>query len=147
MTQAEYFCSGTASEQDFMHYGLASEYYTHFTSPIRRYADIIVHRMLSASIDANAIYGSELSDKEKIQQLCEVLNNRHRMAQLAARSSVELHTNIFFKGKTEQNEGYVIRILKNGFVVLVPRYRMIIYSSVLKFIELRLTILFIIDTV
>ncbi|CAI2166056.1 14609_t:CDS:10 [Funneliformis geosporum] len=131
MTQAEYFCSGTTSEKDFRHYGLASEIYTHFTSPIRRYSDIIVHRMLYASVDHNATYGRVLIDKEKIQQLCEVLNYRHRMAQMAARSSVELHTNIFFKGKTEQNEGYVIRILKNGFVVLIPRYGIegIVYSS------------------
>jgi exosome complex exonuclease DIS3/RRP44 len=134
MTQAVYFCSGTVSEQDFRHYGLASEFYTHFTSPIRRYSDIVVHRMLAASIDSKVVYGSELTDKRKIQQLCEVLNHRHRMAQLAARSSVDLHTNLFFKGKTEQNEGYVIRILKDGFVVLIPRYCIIIsYYTFLLF--------------
>lgn len=52
----------------------------------------------------------------------QVLNHRHRMAQMAGRSSVELYTNMFFKNKTLVEEGRVIRILKNGFVVLVPRY-------------------------
>lgn len=44
------------------------------------------------------------------------------MAQQASRSSVELYTNLYFKGKTLVEPAYIIRILKNGFVVLVPRY-------------------------
>ncbi|CAG8475982.1 13402_t:CDS:10 [Ambispora leptoticha] len=111
MMQAKYFCSGNFTEKDFLHYGLAAEIYTHFTSPIRRYSDIIVHRLLEACINPNSVYSDELTDKTKMQKLCEGLNYRHVMAQLAARSSVELHTNIFFKGKTEKEEGFVIRVV------------------------------------
>ena len=50
MLSAEYFPSGTFSPPDYRHYGLATEIYTHFTSPIRRYADVVVHRQLSAAI-------------------------------------------------------------------------------------------------
>ncbi|XP_075661191.1 exosome complex exonuclease RRP44 homolog A-like [Castanea sativa] len=42
MTQAVYFCSGDLSPPEYHHYGLAAPLYTHFTSPIRRYADVIV---------------------------------------------------------------------------------------------------------
>lgn len=50
---ALYFCSGELKqEQLFKHYALNVPLYTHFTSPIRRYADIIVHRLLASSLSA-----------------------------------------------------------------------------------------------
>ena len=39
MQQARYFCSGAVTPSEYLHYGLAAPIYTHFTSPIRRYAD------------------------------------------------------------------------------------------------------------
>ncbi len=55
--QASYFGSGDpAAGNDFSHYGLAAPIYTHFTSPIRRYADVVVHRLLSAAIGWVLIY-------------------------------------------------------------------------------------------
>merc|ERR1711939_922859 len=89
MTQAVYFASGTVSESEFKHYGLACPIYTHFTSPIRRYADIIVHRLLAVSIGADTTY-AELVDKKQTQKIAENINYRHRMAQYASRASVNL---------------------------------------------------------
>ena len=44
MSQAKYFSSSQFAPSEFLHYGLAAPIYTHFTSPIRRYADVLVHR-------------------------------------------------------------------------------------------------------
>lgn len=122
MFQAKYFCSGNFTYDAFWHYGLATEIYTHFTSPIRRYADILVHRLLHACIDETQIAKTpSLFDRAKIRDICENINHRHHMAQKASRSSVELYTNLFFRGKVVEEEGYILRTMRNGFSVLIPK--------------------------
>lgn len=121
MAQAVYFCSGMLPPSEYIHYGLAAEIYTHFTSPIRRYSDIIVHRLLAVCIGADASY-PELTDKYKTQAVCNNLNYRHKMAQYAGRASVNLHTHIFFKNRHVDNEGYVLFVRKNALQVLIPKY-------------------------
>ncbi|XP_062220345.1 DIS3-like exonuclease 2 [Phragmites australis] len=58
MQSAEYFCTGDliSRKDDWAHYALSVPLYTHFTSPLRRYPDIIVHRMLNAVIEAEEEY-------------------------------------------------------------------------------------------
>ena len=93
MYQAIYFCSGSVNRADYLHYGLAVPIYTHFTSPIRRYADIMVHRLLSTSIAVDETY-PELLDKLQVQSICNNLNYRKRMADYAGRASVALNTHV-----------------------------------------------------
>lgn len=121
MMQAVYFCSGMIPETEFFHYGLAAKIYTHFTSPIRRYSDILVHRLLAVCIGADASY-PELLDKHKTQAVCNNLNYRHKMAQYAGRASVNLHTHLFFKNRTVDEEGYILFVRKNAVQVLIPKY-------------------------
>eukprot|EP00741_Cyanophora_paradoxa_P002860 tig00000640_g2776.t1 len=121
MNQAVYFSSGEVARENYVHYGLACPLYTHFTSPIRRYADVLVHRLLAACIGLESL-ADHLQNKETVGKACEVMNRRHLMAQRAGRASVQLHTLIFFRGKVVEDDAMVIRVRSNGVVVLVPKY-------------------------
>ena len=127
MSPAQYFCSGEFVPTEWHHYGLAAPVYTHFTSSIRRYADVCVHRLLAAAIGV-APLPPQLLSKSYLHDLCANMNRRHRAAQLAGRASVQLHTLIFFAGEGgKEEDAYVLDVdtdesKEPSFTVMVPRY-------------------------
>ncbi len=72
------------SADNIGHFGLGFEHYTHFTSPIRRYADILVHRLLEANLET--IFRTE---KEILQKQCIYVSAQERKAVEAERESVK----------------------------------------------------------
>lgn len=121
MQQAAYFVSGSLAADHYYHYGLACPIYTHFTSPIRRYADVVVHRLLAASV-AGAGPHAALLDARRQAALADTLNYRHRHAQLAGRASVALNTHILFKNRVEIESAVVLAVKRNALQVLIPKY-------------------------
>ncbi|KAL2865483.1 exosome catalytic subunit DIS3 [Aspergillus lucknowensis] len=137
MTSAEYFSAGAHAESEFRHYGLASPIYTHFTSPIRRYADLLVHRQLAAAInyegeDGRATIEGSIT-RNRLEDICRNINYRHRNAQYAGRASIEYYVGQALKARSEklaadgvdtgiEEDGYVMRVFENGVVVFVPRF-------------------------
>ena len=66
------------------HYGLAFDYYSHFTSPIRRYPDVMVHRLLQHYLD-----GATTTEKEKIEKKCKHSSDMEGLAANAERESIK----------------------------------------------------------
>ena len=96
MNQAKYFPSSEFSYEDFYHYGLAMEIYTHFTSPIRRYSDILVHRLLSAALE-NDYLPMEIANKVKMNKECSQMNRQNRVGFFCGQDSNYFSAFTFFK--------------------------------------------------
>lgn len=114
----------TGSVEDYSHYGLGLDRYTHFTSPIRRYADIIVHRLLLNVIDHSMNY---LPTSSHLQSLCDYINEKHRAAQLIGKESIKLFQILYFKNKKPDDpecivDSVIYSIRNNGVLVFVPKY-------------------------
>ncbi|XP_021340837.1 DIS3-like exonuclease 2 isoform X2 [Mizuhopecten yessoensis] len=92
MQMAVYFCNGCLKdEMMYRHYALSVPLYTHFTSPIRRYADVLVHRALSAALgDTQMQLG-----KDKIQELADNCNVRKKAAKVVSDTCEELFFSAF----------------------------------------------------
>lgn len=95
------------------HYGLAFKYYTHFTSPIRRYPDVMVHRLLQYYLD-----GGETVKKEEYEDLCKHSSEMEKLAADAERSSVKYKQVEFLKDRIGMEfEGTISGVTEWGIYV------------------------------
>uniref|UniRef100_A0A0N4ZKH5 RNB domain-containing protein n=1 Tax=Parastrongyloides trichosuri TaxID=131310 RepID=A0A0N4ZKH5_PARTI len=120
MQMAQYVCAGlTMNEEECKHYCLNTNTYTHFTSPIRRYADIMAHRLLSASLGHSKI--SDLAPKH-MEIICKNSNEKSLSAKTCMEACDELYLGYIVKefGKLEQI-GVVVGILDQAFEVYFPK--------------------------
>lgn len=85
------------------HYGLAFRYYTHFTSPIRRYPDMMVHRLLSHYLNAG-----EAKNKNKYEQMCNHCSEMEKRSMEAERASIKYKQAEFMQDKVGQEFDAVI---------------------------------------
>ncbi len=87
------------STKNIGHFGLAFRYYTHFTSPIRRYPDLMAHKMLRKHLDGKMIGAQELA---KYERLCIQSSEREMAAVAAERDSIKYKQVEFMQSKVGQ---------------------------------------------
>uniref|UniRef100_A0A3P9N1Q2 DIS3-like exonuclease 2 n=1 Tax=Poecilia reticulata TaxID=8081 RepID=A0A3P9N1Q2_POERE len=115
MQLALYFCTGTKLlKEHFRHYALNVPFYTHFTSPIRRYPDIIVHRLLAASLNLQIT---------EVQIRALHCNDKKTLSKKVQELSSELYFGVLVKecGPLE-SKAMVMGVLDKSFDVLVIKY-------------------------
>lgn len=114
MKQARY------SEERQGHFGLAAEYYCHFTAPIRRYPDLVVHRTLHAHLKHPRGLPARLRSRweRKLPEAAEHCSDRERLAAEAERETIELKKAEFMSDKIgERFEGIISGVTPWGFYV------------------------------
>jgi ribonuclease R len=112
MKQAKY------SPDNEGHFGLASEEYAHFTSPIRRYADLVVHRLVKAALHEGEGVPAPVPGHKKLLNVANHLSSRERVAMDAEREILKRVTVLFMRDKVgETFDAVISHITDFGFFV------------------------------
>ncbi len=115
------FMQARYAAENLGHFGLAAPVYTHFTSPIRRYPDLVVHRLLKESLRAAPPTAWQQAMTVKLPDIAAHASARERNADEAEREMEKIKRVQFMAGRVgEEFEGIVFSVIRYGFFVELP---------------------------
>ncbi|XP_060566279.1 helicase with zinc finger domain 2-like isoform X2 [Ruditapes philippinarum] len=116
--RAGYRCSGSlVSKEDFTHFSLNMVAYTHFTSPIRRYNDLIIHRLVHAAVFQKIRSPYE---KEEIDNICMHINSVAKRAKAYEKGCKSLQQAMDYKTNPKMIDCYVDEVTERGMMLCSP---------------------------
>ncbi|KAF8076455.1 SSD1 protein [Lyophyllum atratum] len=124
--RAKYFCAGMLDIAKYQHYALNTPLYTHFTSPIRRYADVLVHRQLESVLQGAGDVKFTM-DRDAVAKVAQQCNIKRDSATLAQEQSAHLFLCVLISDLTQRygpviRQAKVVGVLDAAFDVLVPEF-------------------------
>jgi protein SSD1 len=128
LMRAKYLCNNDNSDPAVLHhFALNVDYYTHFTSPIRRYPDLVVHRQLMAIIQGDKEFNHG-KNKESISNIAYQCNDAKFKAKIAQEQSTQLylahyiHKQISLTKQPIRTTGYIFNMDRFHMDVIIPEY-------------------------
>lgn len=124
LSQEKYFCTGAFDINRYRHYATNAPLYTHFTSPSRRYADVIVHRQLDAFLRNDTYF---YMDPEIVQKTAQHCNVKTRAVENAHEQAQHLFSSYYLANNTDMStsrieDAIVVGVQDGAFDVIVPRF-------------------------
>ena len=132
MKPAEYMAAGSMEPELWRHFALNIPFYTHFTSPIRRYPDVIVHRLLQATLDGEDSIDAFPMKESDVQAVASHCNEKSMASKRAQDRSDRVFLALYLRRNPLKRQlGVILSVGEKTFSVFVPS----LGASVMLFLD------------